>query len=297
MKRVSLLVTGKAEEALHQSLKRIFPEAEFVIRPRRDGFTSPTLGSTVRLHALGEAPRPTNVERLAAALVAEVEPGRRDEKPADMVILIDDVELANQHQPERIIEHLLAAVRAHLDHHPWPSLETRSKAALRVRERCSFHLLAPMLEAYFFPDPAALIRSGATRASLVNASHADVEHFLVNDPAFLAAPDRPPETKLPPWAIRDRARHPKAYLQFLCDPTGTVPRPYDEAGEVKGGRAALRDLDWDLVLGPAIHARFVRSLVHDVAQALGHDAVAARFTGDTHPLTWPPPRDNLLRNI
>jgi hypothetical protein len=295
MKRVALLVTGETEEALHQSLKRVFPEVEFVMRPRRDGFTSQPLPSTPLLHAKGTAPRPTNVERLAETLIAEVEPGRRDQKPPDLVVLVDDLEPVNQAWPERAIRHVRAAVEKHLEVHDWPSATARERAYERVRERCSFHLLAPMVEAYFFREPAALTRAGAQRASLFDASTADVEtSFLVNEPDFLAPPDRPAKEKLPPWATADRARHPKRYLQFLCDPTGKKARAYVETN---GGRAALRDLDWPAVLAPQAHVRFMRSLIHDLAHALGQDAVAQRFAGATHPLTWPPRNNRLLRNI
>lgn len=305
MKRVALLVTGKTEEALHQSLKRVFPEVEFVMLPRRDGFTSGLLPPTPLFLARDNAPRPTNVrdkaprptdvERLAEALVAEVEPGRRDQTPPDLVVLVDDLELVNQAWPERAVEHVRAAVNKHLEQHPWPSAISRERAYERVRERCSFHLLAPMVEAYFFREPAALKRADAKRASLFDASAADVEtSFLVNDSDFLAPPDRPAREKLPPWATADRAQHPKRYLQFLCDPTGTDARAYVET---EGGRAALRDLDWPAVLEPPEHVRFMRSLIHDLAHALGEDAVAQRYAGATHPRTWPPPRDRLLRNI
>ncbi|HSO00140.1 MAG TPA: hypothetical protein VLS89_17730, partial [Candidatus Nanopelagicales bacterium] len=201
MKRVALLVTGKAEEALHQSLKRLFPEAEFIMLPRRDGFTSAALPPAPVLHTLGKAPRPTNIERLAAALVAEVEPGRRDQKPPDLVVLIDDLELVNEAWPERAIEHVRAAVRAHLERHPWPSAAARERAYERVCERCSFHVLAPMVEAYFYAEPAALTRAGARRPSLVDAAASDVERFVVDDAAFLGPPDRPSGVALPVWAI------------------------------------------------------------------------------------------------
>jgi hypothetical protein len=294
MKRVALLVTGKTEEALHHALKRVFPAVEFVMRPRRDGFTSPPLPSPPMLHALGTAPRPTDVERLAAALVAEISPGRRDEKPPDAVVLVDDLELANQGWPERTVEHVRAAVRAHLDVHPWPSATAQEKARDRVRERCSFHVLAPMVEAYFFAEADALVRAGAQRLSTVDAAASDLERFLVSDADFLGPPDRLPGVALPPWATPDRARHPKRYLQFLCDPTGTTPRAYVETD---GGRAALRQLDWRAVLVPPPHVQFLRSLIHDLADVLDEQDVVASFAGETHPLTWPPRRDNLLRNI
>ena len=118
MKRVALLVTGKTEEVLHHALKRVFPAAEFVMRPRREGFTSAALSSPP---IAGTAEEPTDVERLARALIAEVEPGRRDQKPPDVVVLVDDLELVNQTRPERTVEHVRAAVHAHLERHPWPS--------------------------------------------------------------------------------------------------------------------------------------------------------------------------------
>jgi hypothetical protein len=295
MKRVALLVTGKTEEALHQSLGRVFPGVEFVVLPLRDSFTSRPLPATPLLHADGTAPRPTNVERLAQALIAEVEPGRRDQKPPDLVVLVDDLELDNQAWPERAVGHVKQAVRAHLERHAWPSAISRERAYEGVRERCSFHLLAPMVEAYFFREPAALARAGAKRESLFDALAADVERdFLVNDPDFLGPPDRPPKDKCPPWATPGRAQHPKRYLQFLCDPAGTDSRAYVET---KGGQAALRELDWPKVLAPQEHVRFLRSLIHDLADALGEDAVARDHAGETHSLTWPPPSDRLLRNV
>jgi len=293
MKRVALLVTGKTEEVLHESLKRIFPEVEFVMLPRREGFTSTALPSPPRLQALGTAPRPTNVERLAATLVAEVEPGRRDAKPPDLVVLVDDLEIVNQAQPERAVEHVREAMKAHIDRHPWPNVASKERATQRVRERCSFHLLAPMVEAYFFAETAALTRAGAIRPSRFDTA-TDVEQFSVIDPDFTTPANRPPGAPLPPWAIPNRERHPKAYLQFLCDPTGKVPRAYVETD---GGRAALRDLAWDAVLAPREQARLVRSLIHDLCDALGEHAIAARFGGTAHELTWPPTRDRVLRNI
>jgi hypothetical protein len=293
--RVALLVTGKTEEVLDQALQEVFPEVEFVMRPRRDGFTSQPLRSPPLLHALGTAPRPTDVERLASALVAEVEPGRRDQTPPDLVVLVDDLELVNQAWPGRAIEHVRTAVEKHLAQHPWPSASSRDRAYERVRERCSFHLLAPMVEAYFFREPAALLRAGAKRASRFDAAAADVEaSFLVDDPDFLGVPDRPAREKLPPWATPDRKQHPKRYLQFLCDPSGKDARAYVETD---GGRAALRSLDWPAVLAPEEHVRFLRSLIHDLADALGQHDVAERYAGTTHPLTWPPPHDRFLRNI
>jgi hypothetical protein len=292
MKRVALLVTGKTEEVLHQSLKRVFPGegVTFVMRPPREGFTStPLLETPLR----GTEDKPTAAEKLAQALVAEVDPGRRDEEPPDLVVLVDDLELYNVEWPERAIEYIRTAVSTHVDRR-YSSETARQRALSRVRARCSFHLLCPMVEAYFYAEGAALDRADAKRASMFEAKLVDAESFEVADPDFLTHPDRPKKGDLPPWATPDRACHPKRYLQFLCDPTGKEKRAYKET---EGGRAALRELDWPAVLAPSTHVRFIRSLIHDLADALDEPAIAAQFPGDTHPATWPPCAGNLLRNV
>src|SRR5689334_20565086 len=93
-----------------------------------------------------------------------------------------------------------------------------------VRERCSFHLLSPMIEVYFFGEPAALTRAGARRAAKLDPAERDLEDFATDDPDFLS----PADGKHPVWATANRARHPKSYLRFLCDPTGANPRAYRE---------------------------------------------------------------------
>jgi hypothetical protein len=290
MKRVALLVTGKTEEVLHQSLKRVFPEVEFVMLPRRDGFTSTELFLTP---PRGTDELPTAAEKLAAALVAEVDPGRNDGPLPDAVVLVDDLELDNTAWPERAVEYVRAAVQTHVERR-YSNETARQRALSRVRERCSFHLLCPMVEAYFFAEQAALERAGAKRDSTFDVKTKDVESFEVADPDFLTPPDRKNKRALPPWAASDRARHPKRYLQFLCDPMGTLEHAYKET---VGGRAALRDLDWPAVLAPTAHVQFVRSLIHDLADALGEHGIAQQLAGSTHPLTWPPCRNNLLRNV
>jgi hypothetical protein len=52
-----------------------------------------------------------------------------------------------------------------------------------------------------------------------------------------------------------------------------------------------------MVLAPDQHVQFIRSFIHDLADALGEHGVKAQFAGTTHPLTWPPPANNVLRNV
>lgn len=293
MKRVVLLVTGDAEaHSLHRSLQKLFPEATFEKPHKRDSFTSCTLPPEPVWNRNLKAP--TSAEKLAQALIAEVEPGRRDKSPADLVLLVDDLELCNKDHPERAIHHLRKAVERHLERHPWPSSKSQNQARERLAQRCSFHLFAPMLEAYFFADPNALSQAGATRPSKMDALERDVEDFLVDDPDFQDRPNRPPGEELPPWATPERTRHPKQYLQFLCDPSGSLPRAYKET---QGGQSALHHLNWNAVFQPQAFVRFARSLIYDVADSLGNSIIPAQFQGQTHPLTWPPSPQSLLRNI
>jgi hypothetical protein len=220
--QVSVFVTGKCEEAIGDALHALFPDLAVTVQPRRDGFTSAALGESPILD-----PR-SNLRKLAAALVAEVEPGRRS-KPPDMVIAIDDLELVNFDHPERPYLHFREAVRAHASEHPWPTALSRTRAEDRLRERCSFHLLVPMVEAYFFADPDALARCGASSEALVE-----------DDPERLR-------------------RHAKEALRELNP-------DYLETREC---RSALSSLGWSRVLATRDHARHLRALAFDVAERFG----------------------------
>ncbi len=284
MTRVALIVTGELEKkSLHLSLARFFPEADFEIL-KLDGFTSRELPDTPTF----EEGRPSLVEKLVRALMAAVDPGRLG-TPADLAFLVDDLELYNAATPERAVEHVRAAMRRQLEAR-WSSADRRRQSADLVRQRCSFHLLAPMVEAYFFGEPAALERVGAKRPARFDPLAADVERFATDDPDFLA----PADGKHPAWAKLGRARHPKHYVRFLCDPEGSDPRAYRET---RHGHEALRSLDWPFVLAPAAHARFARSFLTDLAEALDRRDVAALFPGERHALTSRSARDNVLRNV
>ncbi len=279
--RVGLIVTGKCErEGLGASLQRIFPDAEFEVLAHVDSFTS------ADLKVIPESPVPTVLQKFAARLVAEVE-----SDPPDLVVAIDDLELINTPHPELVAGRVRDAVRLHLERHSWRTLATREKVAERVRERCSFHLLAPMVESYFFAEPAALVRAGTSRASLVDATAIDLEAFVTNDPDYLAHADVPHRQKLKSWATPERARHPKHYLRFLCEPTNPHTRRYVES---EGGAAALRELAWGQVFAHAERVRFARALFEDIVERLG---VPHPFPGEGHPATASFRSAHVLRNL
>ena len=222
------------------------------------------------------------------ALIAAVDPCRSG-TPADLAFLVDDLELYNVATPERAVRHVRAAVARQLDIR-WSNAERRQRSADIIRARCSFHVLSPMVEACFFGEPASLARAGAKLPPVFDPRAHDVEAFTTDDPAFLA----PADGKHPVWAKPDRARHPKCYVRFLCDPAGGSPRAYRETKE---GHGALSALDWPCVLGPGAHARFARSFLVDLAEGLDRPDVAALFQSERHSLTSRNAQDNVLRNI
>ncbi|WP_164001061.1 hypothetical protein [Pyxidicoccus caerfyrddinensis] len=285
MKQVVLITTGRCEQlALGDSLKRYFPDATFLAPEPRDSFTS----TRIRLTA-APPPRPGGplsvVDRLAQAMVAMTDPGRNG-VPPDLVIAVDDVELVNLDQLEVVTSTLRNAVKRHLDTFAWSSARRREQAAERVREHCSFHLMCPMVEAYFFGEPQALTRAGARRASAVDARAHDLEDFATEEASFLSMPDGSKH-----WATPDRKKHPKRYLQYLIDPEGADARSYREA---EGGRRALSELDWPGVLSVEDHTQLARSLFSDLADALGVDNPCP---GPCHPLTASRRADRVLRNL
>ena len=267
MSRVQLIVTGDLEQlALHRSLQRVFPAADFLEPLRLDGFTSARIGdkaqAAVRQAGLHSVP---TVRKLAGAMVAEVEPGRRRFEVPDLVVCIEDLELANADQPQVVIEHFLGALRAVMEKGPWGSQASKDRAEERLRERCSFHLLCPMVEAYFYGEAAAPRRAGAVRPNRFATGDADVEQFIVDDPDY-----QTPADGLRWWAKPDRARHPKRYLDFLCtepgDLTASSARQYRETD---GGVRALEQLAWNAILALPGHAVFAGSLFADIADGLG----------------------------
>ncbi len=283
---VGLIVTGKCEQkGLCDSLARVFPEARFELLDRVESFTS------ADVRELPESVVPgTTLDKFAASLVAAVE-----EEPPDLVVALDDLELINAPHPEQVAGRVRDAVHAHLSRHPWTSEATREKVTQRVRARCSFHLLAPMVEAYFFAEPEALVRAGASRPSRVDAAAIDLEAFVTDDPDYLGHPPVPHKQspKRKSWAIplSERSRHPKHYLRFLCDPAN----PYtDRYVETKGGAEALRELDWSRVFAHRERVRLARSLFEDIADRLG---VPHPFPGEGHPATSDFKSARVLRNL
>ena len=262
MATIKLIVTGDLEElALHESLRRVFGDS------RHDGkeviWDSPRKLHSATSRRLTTSERPPRPMRdLAKAMLSEVEIGKRG-TPADLVIVVDDVELDNVDQEAVIVRHfqtaLQEALTSHLKDH---SLQVQERYRLRLRERCSFHLLRPMVESYFFGDGAALRSIGVQSTPMLR--HPDVEQFDVIDPD----PDWLEECRESnerqkvsrPWWRHEC--HPKHYLEYLLGPNVI----YDEKIH---GEPALQSLAWKQVPKANTDCPIARCLFEDLADWFG----------------------------
>ncbi len=189
MKRVQLIVTGVCERnALHDSLKQLFPELEFPEPLFEQGFTSTPISDPPQSGILDTA------FKFAKRMVGAV-----DELDEALVIGVEDQE--DEHRPSRQLDVVRTNVHRALDEFclQSPPTHRQTKHRLRLAEqvaaRCSFHLLMPMVEAYFFGDTAALLRAGAKpEQSKFDGAATDVERFSVTDERFTARQTRPTNT-------------------------------------------------------------------------------------------------------
>ncbi len=264
MNTIKLIVTGEMEKkALAKALKNVFPTISFETKFDEEfsGFTS---SNVLQLPASSRFQR--NIDKFASELVAAVDPGRRG-LPADMAIAVDDLELENTNQEKAVVDCFRKAVIRCVENR-WPTLKRQEMCFQKVRENCSFHLFVPLTEAYFFGETDALKRAGATRNSMVSGKDMDVEDFRVtNDSDYLNAAKGNFY-----WAIdrNKRNRHPKHYIQYLCDPEGKAKKS-ERYRETKGGVNALQSLNWNSVLKNPQYVKFLRSLFDDISDRFGFE--------------------------
>lgn len=277
MSEVRFVVTGDLErEALAESIGRLFTNdsADFVVaRGLCHPFTSTPLREKPSQGVLD------SVDKFADRLLREV-----DEHRDAMIVGIDDLELDND--AGRTVRHVREAVKRRMEYFH-SSAKPKVRLARRIASRCSFHLMVPMTEAYFFGEPAALVRAEANKRPSLFDGTCDVEEFLVEDPEYLRYPEVTPETvpnkerRKRSWAknVDVRRRHPKLYIRFLCspdDPFGNVYR------ELRQGATAFKSLAWDQVAHNSAHMKFARAIVADIADFLD---VQNPLPGKEHPLT------------
>lgn len=294
MARIKLIVTGDMEKAaLHESLQRVFP-AQRLCENGTDHedvvWDTPRKLDCATTHQLVHGAKlSTPMPALVQAMFSEVGPGKKG-SPADLVVVIDDVELGNLGQEAIVIDHFRRAVNDKL---ATCTPVEQQRYRLLLQQKCSFHLLRPMVESYLFGDAAALVASGVPVNETPRLVSTDVEQFETDDPAWLPAchtENARPRPGVPGWR---HELHPKHYLEHL---TGRGPVVYDETTH---GKRALLDLDWAGVPKLPVETPFVRSLFEDLADwfgvpnPLGAGSLDPRF----YPLTTVRRASLLLRNM
>lgn len=287
---VRVIPTGVMELlGMAEALARLFPDHRFECVPAErpckpfPGFTS------VRLREAGIAPpaglskgRP--VDGLVRQMVAELRPNRAQRRDrADMVIVIDDLELENADQPDVVVDYMRQAVQQHVRRlHQEEGDMYAERAAMALRERASFHLAVPMTESWFFTDSQVLLSAGVPDERLPArlVPDMDVEQFQSDDPDYLADDGsqctglkRHRRRKKPvpraPWLVTRRTEHPKAYLSWLCrEPGHKKCTTYRES---VGGAEALRQLTWRSLLTHGQRSRYVRAMLRDIAARLDEE--------------------------
>lgn len=294
---------------LPAALQRLFPENIFYAveafpedaessRPY-DGFTSFEL---TEVHET----MPPEAALLLVGAAAQEAIGDRRREAADLVVVLDDLELINAGQPERVTRVFRRAVECHLEgmRHDGRNL---AKTEDVLRARVSFHLIVPMIEAWLFADRSALQVAGVDPQTAVLVEP-DLEMFCANDSAYLRATEKdcpclPSRNKKyrPKWlGTQSRERHPKGYIQWLCiDGAAKNCTGYSEA---VSGRDALLSLRWEALLTrPGSPSRYLRALLADISDAL-RQAPILRVEEDSGPpipstSLSARPRDPVLRNL
>lgn len=312
--RVALIPTGKLELlGLAEALRRAFPAHEFHCVPfsGNDPFRSFT-SAPLPLPSLHQVD--SSLSELIGGIVDQLYPT----PTSDLVVVLDDLEICNQGNETTVVEEFRQAVTRHLQR-----VQIRAPMAVmdiqkRLRESASFHLAAPMIESWLFADPDGPAKALAPATHLppkLRHGH-DPEDFETTDPNYSAdtgqccttrnaLPLHAQESTLPEWLKRSashakvkirRETHPKRYMAWLCrSPTERNCSTYS----VRTGAEALKQLAWDKVMETPGHMRFLRSLLFDLANALGCAPTAFSLNGDQADLTsLRTPRSlPVLRNI
>lgn len=289
MRKIQLIVTGDLEKlALHTTLAEHFPD---VRNGKHVGWARPrkTYGATSRpLGPPGQAIG--TMKGLALAAIVEAELGGTG-VPADLVVVVDDGEVGNMHDGANVVAHFRLAMTEVINARaPGPP----ANHALRqlVREKISYHLLMPMVEAHFFVGRPSLSACGVLAGVAPKLANTDVEKFESTDPAWLpecVASNIERQGSAPWWR---HECHPKHYLQHLVDRSGGGI--YEETSA--SAQKALALVDWQLNAGA--DAQFARSLFEDLADWF--QVPSPMGAGTCAPSTWPGPRTRpgtlLLRN-
>ena len=286
MRYIQLIVTGHLEK---KALARSFGNLFEALLPITDGGRYEWLPAE-KINGATGFPLPDLVAgkphksmlAMANKMLAALEPGKDRQRQPDLIMLIDDVELGNLGRESVLADHFKAALQL-LVQQKFPLQSDANRIFAALREKCSFHVLKAMPEAYFFAD-ANLANHGAPIAAAQWQGNppADVETMQTTDPNpewndFCTGKDIQQRRNNPSWATR---KHPKAYLEHLQKITGI------EYGEVDQGATWLQALNWNTV-GQSGNdcAPCARALFQDLADWFG--VANPLGSGSTHPSFYP----------
>lgn len=314
-KTVAILPTGRTEwHGLGAALTRIFPDHTFYSLPTTQEVASERVGFPYAGFTSAELTDESETKPPECALelverAAQEAVGDRKRKAADLVLIVEDLELLNAHQPRRVVSVMRKAAEQHLE--GLASTQVKQKTQAALRSKASFHLIAPMIEAWFFGDTQSLARAGVPEAAAVCfGAQTDPEAFETADPSYLKAcaadcpalaalPSAKQKQRRPKWlGTLHRAQHPKGYLQWLCrDPADRACTTYSES---KHGGEALAKIRWEVLLArPPEHFAFLRALIEDLEDGLDCRRAIENVEGAASLLTArsSAPRNAVMRNI
>lgn len=285
-KHIKLIVTGDSEKkSLHKSLQKQFPthtaNGDFVVwdAPRKaDGVTN------FRVQA---GPPSRSMTKLVDVMFAEVLVSKQPNgtRP-DFVIVLDDVELGNVGREDFVVRSFQTAVGVKLT-----TLQGEYSAAefqeiqTRIQSCCSFHLLSPMVEAYFFADPITLTSGGVVAGNHPMLVHpTDVEKFDASpDPHIQwqsSCQIKNLQQKLiNPWWKTEC--HPKRYLAHLLS-VSAAPAYH----ETTLGANMIEATNWSTVSKTPTDSPIISALFEDIWKWFGKIPTAGQFQGTSSTSTY-----------
>lgn len=303
MARVAIVPTGEMEQrGLPAALSSLFPCHDFISVPASpcSSFTSDASGTASLPQQ--RLPKPSVAERLVQQAAFACAGGRRG-GAADFAIIIDDLEVPNLEQPDVVVDHMRQAARHHVDRIREIDRISAEETAGILKDRVSFHLASPMIEAWLLADPGGAKRAGAHPRLLPPQlePHCDPEFLRIVDACFLHDEGGYlPDNVKPAWLKKSNVRphHAKAYLSWLClDPEVRGATRYQESGT---GAAALGGLNWPAVFPDATpRMPFLSALINDLSAALGvqPQGLPPTLTGAQLTCISRRPREHVLRNL
>lgn len=295
MTSVQLIVTGKLEEqTLHLFLENLlkawsFPQicaVEWLPTIRRSGFTS----NQLKPHLPAEVTRETNSIALFQAALETL--SQRRNQP-DFVFIVDDLEVANHHQPCVVLEHAREAVR-------WLLRQETPQMQARFRKSVSFHLLHLMVENYLLSSPALTSTLGLQPHTGTGTLDPEFLEDMIT-PQWLnhcAEQDIEKSNLRVPFPFWRESLHTKNWLIEQVK-QGGARVIYNEVRH--GGPALAQLTSADLWKSPD-HCPWLSALFHDLTDACGV-TMPTGFAEAPSSLTWPhqkhlaKPASLVLRNL